>query len=109
MKYPPRPRRRKGQPETAGDLLPAVVASIGGERRGREQQVFAVYTDVGGDFLRKHTRPDVLRATTLVVRVSSSAVAHHLTLLRGEILKRMSPLLPAGMVTDIRTRVGELE
>jgi hypothetical protein len=40
---------------------------------------------------------------------SSSAIAHHLTLLRGEILKKMAPLLPPGMVTDIRTRVGRIE
>lgn len=109
MKPFPRPRRGKGQPESAGALVSAVVASIGGERRGREQQVFGVYREIGGDFLRKHSRPDALREGTLVIRVSSSAIAHHLTLLRGEILKKMAPLLPAGMVTDIRTRVGQLE
>jgi hypothetical protein len=104
-----RPRRRKSEPEHASALVPAVVASIGGERRGREQQVFSVYANIGGEFLRKHSRPDALRDGTLVIRVSSSAIAHHLTLLRGEILRKMAPLLPPGMVTDIRTRVGQLE
>jgi hypothetical protein len=104
-----RPRRRKSEPQPASALVSAVVASLGGQRRGREQQVFSVYTDIGGDFLRKHSRPDALRDSTLVVRVSSSAIAHHLTLLRGEILKKMAPLLPPGMVTDIRTRVGQVE
>jgi hypothetical protein len=104
-----RPRRRKGEPEHASALVPAVVARIGGERRGREQQVFSVYANIGGEFLRKHSRPDALRDGTLVIRVSSSAIAHHLTLLRGEILQKMAPLLPPGMVTDIRTRVGQLE
>ena len=89
--------------------MPALVAKLGGERRGREQRVFSVYADIGGDFLRKHSRPDALHDGTLVVRVSSSAIAHHLTLLRGEILKKMAPLLPPGMVTDIRTRVGQIE
>jgi predicted nucleic acid-binding Zn ribbon protein len=87
----------------------AAVARLGGEWRGREQQVFSVYAEIGGDFLRKHSRPDALRDGTLVIRVSSSAIAHHLTLLRGEILKRMAPRLPPGMVTDIRTRVGQIE
>jgi hypothetical protein len=82
------------------------MASIGGDWRGREHKVFAVYDDVGGEFLRKHSRPDSLRDGTLMVRVSSSAIAHHLVLLRGEILKRMAPLLPPNTVTDIRTRVG---
>jgi hypothetical protein len=108
VKTAPRIRRRKSEPEHASALVSAVVASIGGDRRGREQRVFSVYADIGGDFLRKHTCPDSLREGTLIVRVSSSSIAHHLTLLRGEILQRMAPLLPPGMVTDIRTRVGTL-
>jgi hypothetical protein len=106
--FPSRPRRRKSEPELASALVSTVVGNIGGSWRGREQRVFLVYADIGGDFLRKHTRPDSLRDGTLFVRVSSSAIAHHLTLLRGEILQRMAPLLPPGMVTDIRTRVGPL-
>ena len=108
MPSPSRPRRRKSEPQLASALVSAVVGNIGGNWRGREHQVFAVYADIGGDFLRKHTRPDALRDGTLFVRVSSSAIAHHLTLLRGEILQRMAALLPPGMVTDIRTRVGPL-
>ena len=104
-----RPRRRKGEPEPASGLVTAVVAKLGGEQRGREQMVFSAYVEVGGPFLRRHSRPDGLRDRTLFVRVSSSAIAHHLTLLRQEILEKMAAQLPAGMVTDIRTRVGELE
>jgi hypothetical protein len=109
VRSPPRPRRRKSEPETASDLVSKVVASIGGERRGQEHRAFAAYTDVGGEFLRRHTRPDALRDHTLIVRVSSSAIAHHVTLLRAEILGKMAPRLPPGMVTEIRTRVGPLD
>jgi len=109
VKTASRPRRRKGEPEHASALVSAVVASIGGERRSCEERVFSVYAEIGGEFLRKHTRPDALRDGTLYVRVSSSSIAHHVTLLRGEILKKMVPLLPTNMVTDLRTRVGRLE
>ncbi len=108
VSFPPRPRRRKSEPEPASALVSAVVGNIGGTWRGREHRVFAVYADIGGEFLRKHTRADALRDGTLFVRASSSAIAHHLTLLRGEILQRMAALLPPGTVTDIRTRVGPL-
>jgi hypothetical protein len=104
-----RSQRRKGEPVHAADVVTAVVAGIGGDQRGREQKVFAVYATVGGDFLRENTRAEALRDATLVVRVPSSAIAHHVTLLRGAILHRMAPLLPPAMVTDLRTRVGELE
>jgi hypothetical protein len=86
-----------------------VVARIGGDRRGREQKVFAIYADIAGEFLCKHSRPDALRDKTLVLQVESSAIAHHVILLRGEILRKMAPLLPPGMVTDLRTRVGKLD
>jgi len=82
VKFAPRIRRRKSEPEHASSLVSAVVANLGGDRRGREQQVFGVYADIGGEFIRKHTRPDALRDGVLIVRVSSSAIAHHLTLLR---------------------------
>ena len=103
-----RPFRRKSEPEPASALVSDVVGKLGGSWRGKEQRVFLIYADVGGDFLRKHTRPDSLRNGTLFIRVSSSAIAHHLTLLRGEILQRLGALLPPGTVTDIRTRVGPL-
>jgi len=109
VKSSARPRRRKTEPVLASEVVSSVVASIGGDRRGREQKVFSIYADVGGEFLRKHSRADALRDNTLVVRVESSAIAHHVTLLRGEILRKMAPLLPAGMVTDLRTRVGDLD
>lgn len=109
MKSPARPHRRKSEPEHASTLVPAVVAKIGGEKRGREQQVFSAYSHIVGEFLCRHSRPDGLRGSTLIVRVSSSAVAHHLTLLRGEILRKMASLLPPDAVTDIRTRVGHIE
>jgi hypothetical protein len=59
--------------------------------------------------LRPHTRAEYLREGTLFVRVSSSALAHQITLLKREILVRMAPLMEPGTVTDLRTRVGPLD
>jgi hypothetical protein len=36
-------------------------------------------------------------------------MAHQITLLKREILTRMQPLVAAGTVTDLRTRVGPLD
>ena len=43
---------------------------------------------------------------TLFVSVSSAALGHELTLLRVEILARMAETLGAGVVTELRTRMG---
>jgi hypothetical protein len=59
--------------------------------------------------LRQHTKAERLHEGTLFVRVSSSALAHQITLLKREILERMQPLVDPGSVTDLRTRVGPLD
>jgi hypothetical protein len=102
----PRPRARHTEPETAASLMSAVVARIGGDARALEQRVFDGYGAAVGELLRHRTQPEKLRGTTLFVRVGSSAIAHELTMLRGEILTRMVTLVGEGVVTDIRTRVG---
>jgi hypothetical protein len=52
--------------------------------------VFDCYTRVVGDALRARTMPERLAGTTLFVRATTSAIAHELTLLRGDILERMA-------------------
>jgi hypothetical protein len=50
-----------------------------------------------------------VRGKTLLVRVSSSAFAHELTLLKGEILAKLRVALGPGRIEDLRTRVGNLD
>jgi hypothetical protein len=93
---------------TSANLMGEVLARVGGSGRAREFRVFECYARVVGEGFRARTRPERLAGTTLIVRVSSAAFAHELTLLRSEILERMAADLGAGMVTELRTRVGAL-
>jgi hypothetical protein len=104
----PRPRSRHTEPESAASLISAVVAKIGGDARALEHRVFDGYATAVGELLRHRTQPEKLRGTTLLVRVGSSAIAHELTMLKGEILARLGQILGDGVVTDLRTRVGPL-
>lgn len=89
-------------------MIPKVVARLGGQERAREHDVFNSFSRVVGGPLRERTEPDALKGTTLFVRVSSSALAHQLTLLKREILDRIAAELGPELVTDLRTRVGPL-
>jgi hypothetical protein len=104
----PRSRSRHTEPESAASLINAVVAKIGGDARAIEHRVFDGYGIAVGELLRHRTQPEKLRGSTLFVRVGSSAIAHELTMLKGEILGRLAHVIGPGMVTDIRTRVGPL-
>jgi hypothetical protein len=88
--------------------MAAVVERLGGAHRVAEHKIFAAYEQAVGGPLRQHTQAERLQGGTLIVRVSSSALAHQLTLLKREILERMAPHLDPGTVTDLRTRVGPL-
>jgi len=103
-----RPRPSVPVPERAADLMGEVLARLGGSGRAREFRVFECYTRVVGDTLRARTLPERLAGTTLFVRVASSALAHEVTLLRGEILARMAAELGPDAVRELRTRVGTI-
>src|SRR5437773_3911694 len=105
---PPRRRARHTEPESAASLVNAVVAKIGGDARALEHRVFDGYGVAVGALLRHRTQPEKLRGSTLFVRVGSSAIAHEVTMLKGEILARLAQVIGEQMVTDIRTRVGPL-
>ncbi len=81
------------------------VTHLGGQARGRERRVFIAYEEAAGEMLRRLATPDVLRGTTLFLRVGSSPLAHEVTLLRRELLDRLALKLGPDVVTDIRTRV----
>jgi len=99
-------RENPGPPETTADLMGELLARLGGTGRALEFRVFECYTRAVGAMLRERTAPARLAGTTLFVHVSSSALAHELTLLRAEVLEKMAAELGPGVVTELRTRVG---
>lgn len=107
MKPPRRPRMP--EPKSFADLLPQVVARLGGSERSLEQKVFMAYERAVGTHFARHSRPERLKEGTLIVRLESSALAQELTLLKRTLMERMALELEAGTVKDIRTRVGPLE
>jgi hypothetical protein len=104
----PRARSRHTEPESTASLVGAVVAKIGGDARVLEHRVFDGYGIAVGPLLRERSQPEKLRGSTLFVRVGSSALAHQITMLKGDILARLADVVGVGTVTDLRTRVGPL-
>jgi predicted nucleic acid-binding Zn ribbon protein len=86
-----------------------VVARLGGDQRATEHRVFECFQAVIGPALQTRAQADALRGQTLFVRVTSSALAHELSLLKRTILDQMEARLGPNVVNDLRTRVGPLE
>ena len=105
----PKHREHLGPPETTSDLMGQTLARLGGEGRALEFRVFDCYTRIVGDLLRARTMPERMAGSTLFVRVGSSALAHEVTLIRGEIMDKLNAELGKDTVTELRTRVGKIE
>lgn len=105
----PKLREHLGPPQTTNDLMGQVLARLGGQGRALEFRVFDCYTRSVGDLLRARTVPERMAGTTLLVRVASSALAHEVTLMRGDIIAKLNAELGAGTVLELRTRVGKIE
>jgi hypothetical protein len=105
----PKHREHLGPPETAANLMGQVLARLGGQGRALEFRVFDAYARVVGELLRARTTPERLAGTTLLVRVATSALAHEVTLLRGEIIAKLTAEVGPNVVTELRTRVGKVE
>jgi hypothetical protein len=104
-----RPRRPQAPtPIRSADLMGDVLARLGGSGRAREFRVFDCFTRAVGEMFRARTMPERLAGTTLFVRVATSTMAHELTLLRAEILSRMTAELGPGVVVELRTRVDRI-
>jgi hypothetical protein len=95
-------------PIRSADLMSEVLGRLGGSGRALEFRVFDCYTRIVGEALRTRTLPERLAGSTLFIRVGSSALAHELTLLRGEVLARIAAEIGQGIVLELRTRVGRI-
>jgi len=105
----PKHREHAGPPETTAELMGQVLSRLGGEGRGLEFRVFECYMRVEGEMIRTRTLPERVTGTTLIVRVATSALAHEVTLMRGEIIEKMAVELGGGTITELRTRVGSID
>jgi predicted nucleic acid-binding Zn ribbon protein len=85
------------------------MARIGGADRAAEQRICQVWPEAVGAHLARHTRPEGVRGKTLLVKVTSSAYAHELVLLRREVLERVNRALSGSLqIEEIRSRVGPI-
>lgn len=101
-------RRRSVEPAPASSFVSGALARMGGTDKAREHRVFSSYVAAVGEMLAARSQPEHTHGTTLYVRASSSAVAHELTVLKREIIQKMTVRLGPGVVEDLRTRVGPL-
>lgn len=102
-------RRKRKHAETGPELVGAVLDRAGEDRFSptRSPVPLAAWVKACGPRVAERARPTKLEHGVLLVRVSTSAWAHELSLLSTELLAR---LRDAGVdVRELRFRVGPIE
>jgi predicted nucleic acid-binding Zn ribbon protein len=88
-------------PQTLDAAMGRLVGEQGWETELRVQGVFARWSALVGSDVAEHATPESFTEGRLVVRTDSTAWATQITLLSGDLLRRLNEVLGDGTVTAI--------
>ncbi|AEI67543.1 DciA family protein [Corallococcus macrosporus] len=90
----------RGEPKSLESLLPRVLARLAGES-GKGHALAPVWAAVVGPHLARHTFPQALQGTTLVVAVTGAQWAQSLESESASLCERLNARLGPGTVTAL--------
>lgn len=99
-------RRRRGEPESLGRLVPRVLEDLGLEDAARIVRVAERWEEAVGAEIARHCQPTALRGGTLEARVDSSVWCQQLRLRSPEILAGLQRVFGAEAPTRLRLHVA---
>jgi predicted nucleic acid-binding Zn ribbon protein len=90
-----------------GDILPAVLKSIGLDQKLREREILACWAEVVGEEIAARTRAIKIDRGVLFVHVDHSAWMQELHFMEREIIERLNEKKPGITVRKIRFGTGK--
>jgi len=89
------------------DVLERLAPKLGFESRLREEEIFAAWTEIVGDFFARHSRPTKLNQGMLIVNVLQPTVMYELDRQwKLLILSKLKKRFGGKMIREIRFRLG---
>ncbi|GHG76690.1 DUF721 domain-containing protein [Comamonas sp. JC664] len=95
----------RSEPKTLEHLLPRVLARLAGES-GKGAALAPVWEAVVGPHLARHTTPQAIHGTTLVVAVTGAEWARTLETESASLCERLNARLGPGRVTALSFTFG---
>lgn len=89
------------------EVLVQLAPKLGLESRLREEEIFAAWAEIVGDFFAKHSRPVRLHQGLLVVNVLQPTVMYELDRQwKSLILTKLKDRFGSKLIKELRFRVG---
>ncbi len=99
--------RGQSRLDSFGTILAGVAHRLGLESKLFEARLRRHWTDIVGEPIATHTRPDQIRFKKLCVFVHNSVWLQQLTFLKPVLLEKVNAMAGETLVTEIVLRIGE--
>jgi len=97
-------RSGRGSQAKLGEILERVLKKAGLQHRFKQHQVLLAWKEIVGPANARHSRPVGVKDGVLLVECSNPAWAQTLTMLRGQIMEKISRLLGECPLREIHFR-----
>lgn len=104
-----RKSRQNQSIQRLGPLLHAIIRNAGGEQRIKEAAAVGAWPTIVGPEIASRTKALGIVRGCLYVAVESSTWAHHLSLLKSELISKFEAVDEFKAVSDIRFQVRSLD
>jgi predicted nucleic acid-binding Zn ribbon protein len=103
----PEPDEKADRTLSIREVLVQLAPKLGLESRLREEEIFAAWAEIVGDFFAKHSRPVRLHQGLLVVNVLQPTVMYELDRQwKSLILSKLKDRFGSKLIKELRFRVG---
>ncbi|MBX7156948.1 MAG: DUF721 domain-containing protein [Verrucomicrobiae bacterium] len=94
-----------GDVATAADSMQKLLTRLHLEERLQQDRIRKIWPRVVGEFNSQNSFPESLKRKVLTVRVSNSPYLHQLTMIKGELLKKVQKECGVETIREIRFSV----
>lgn len=90
----------------AGSLIPGILKAWKLDEQLREDDVAAAWMEIVGEFVARHTAPDGIKRSVLIIRVLQPSIHHSLMMEKSGLLRKLQERFGNTAIRDIRFRHG---
>ena len=100
---------RKEEAHHISKVLRQSLKRVAGRQDLELLSLWGCWKEAVGEEVAEHTEPKAFRGSLLHVTVDSSVWVHHLSLMKGDILKKINEKLGEETLHEIRFTIGPLK
>jgi predicted nucleic acid-binding Zn ribbon protein len=98
----------RGEIQSIGEIIDAMVARLGLKQKIKRARVVEEWPRLVGEIIARQTRTERIREDTLFVIASSPVWAQELELMKPKLLQKIRQEIGKGVITDIRFKAGKI-